>query len=412
MTASRVVTIAVHEYVVNVRRIGFIVVTLLVPLVGGIAIVVGGLFSGQASSLLQSQFKPEERQVGVVDQSRLFTPIPTAYTNRFEAFPDEATAKRALLSNEIGVYVVIPTDYLTSGRVTSYTKGGLGNLAELDSSDLDTFLVSGLLAGKVDPVYLQRAANPADLTPVTLDDKGNPAKGGGFSFVAGFVAPYIFSVLLFIAVFSSSSYLLRSVADEKETRVIEIVLSSVSPTELLAGKVIGLGALGLTQVCIWLISTLALSGGLGAMVAGAVLVLNPGSFVLAALYFVLGYLLFGTLMATAGALGSNPRESQQIAGIFSFMAAVPWFIAGALFANPNAPIARILSYFPLTAPTTMMLRLPLGDVPPIDIVISLVVLFISIPLALWGGARVFRIGLLMYGKRPSLSEIVGALKSA
>ncbi|MCL4393616.1 MAG: ABC transporter permease [Chloroflexi bacterium] len=412
MTVSRVVTIAVHEYMVNVRRIGFIVVTLLFPLIGGIAILVGGLFSGQATALLSSQFKPEEKQVGVVDQSRLFTPIPSAYAKEFVVFSDEETAKRALLSNEIGVYVVIPADYIATGKVTSYTKGGLDNLARLDSSDLDAFLVNGLLAGKVDPAYLKRASNPTNLSPVTLDDKGNPSKSGGFSVVAGFVAPYVFSLLLFVAVFSSSSYLLRSVADEKETRVIEIVLSSVSPTELLAGKVIGLGALGLTQVGIWLASTFALSGGLGAMVAGAVLVLNPGSFVLAVVYFVLGYVLFGTLMATAGALGSNPRESQQIAGIFSFTAAVPWFIAGALFANPNAPIARVLSVFPLTAPTTMMLRLPLGDVPPIDVAASLIVLLVSIPLALWGGARVFRIGLLMYGKRPSLSEIASALKSA
>jgi len=206
--------------------------------------------------------------------------------------------------------------------------------------------------------------------------------------------------------------LLRSVADEKETRVIEIVLSSVTPTELLAGKVIGLGALGLTQVGVWLASSFLLSGGLGAIVAGAVLILNPANFLLAVVYFLLGYLLFSVIMATAGALGSNPRESQQIAGIFSMTASIPWFFAGFLFANPNAPFARALSFFPLTAPTTMMLRLPLADVPWIDIVISLAVLLVSIPIMLWAGARIFRVGLLMYGKRPSVKEIFGALRKA
>jgi ABC-2 type transport system permease protein len=142
-----------------------------------------------------------------------------------------------------------------------------------------------------------------------------------------------------------------------------------------------------------------------------VLVLHPGNFLLAALYFLLGYLLFGTIMATAGAVGTNPRESQQLAGIFSFAAAIPWFFASVLFANPNATLARALSFFPLTAPTTMMLRLPLGGVPVVDILISLIVLLISIPIVVWAGARIFRVGLLMYGKRASVKEIVSALKS-
>ncbi len=404
--------IARHEYIVNVRRIGFIFVTLLFPALGAVGLFIAVFFSGQATTLLRSQFATETQKIGVVDQSRMFTPIRAEFAKRFVAFDDENAAKQALLSDQIGAFIVIPSDYLATGKITSYIKSGLSGLTNLGSGDLTEFLVSGLLAGKVDAAYLTRASDPVELTPVTLDNKGNPAKSGGFSFIAGFVAPYVFSIMLFIAVFASSSYLLRSIADEKETRVIEIVLSSVSPTELLAGKVIGLGALGLTQVGVWLLSSLVLSGGLGALVAGAVLVLNPANFMLAALYFLLGYLLFGTIMATAGALGSNPRESQQLAGIFSFAAAIPWFFASVFFANPNATLARVLSIFPLTAPTTMMLRLPLGGVPAIDVIASLVVLLISIPVVLWGGARIFRIGLLMYGKRPSVKEIMSALKSA
>ncbi len=409
---SKVWIIASHEYIVNVRRIGFIFVTLLFPALGVIGLVIGALFGGQATKLLNSQFTPQARQAGIVDHSGFYTPIPAQFASRFIAFPDEATAKAALLSDKIGSFVVIPSDYLATGKITNYTQAGFSNITNDDPNLLRAFLVNGLLAGKVDPAYLARASKPADSTLVTLDSTGKPTTGVGLAIIAGFVAPYFFSIMLFIAVFSSSGYLLRSIADEKETRVIEIVLSSVSPTELLAGKVIGLGALGLTQVTIWLLSSFVLSGGLGAIAAGAVLVLNPGNFLLAALYFLLGYLLFGTIMATAGALGTNPRESQQLAGIFSFAAAIPWFFAGILFTNPNAPIARALSIFPLTAPTTMMLRLPLGGVPAIDIIASLIVLLISIPVVIWAGARIFRVGLLMYGKRASVKEIVSALKSA
>lgn len=404
--------IASHEYVVNVRRIGFIFVTLLFPALGVIGLVIGALFGGQATKLLSSQFTPQARQAGIVDHSGLYTPIPAQFASRFIAFPDEASAKAALLGDKIGSFVIIPTDYLATGKITKYTQGGFSNITNDDPETLRTFLVNGLLANKVDATILTRASKPPDTTLITLDSAGKPTTGVGLAIIAGFVAPYFFSIMLFIAVFSSSGYLLRSIADEKETRVIEIVLSSVSPTELLAGKVIGLGALGLTQVAIWLLSSFVLSGGLGALAAGAVLVLNPGNFLLAALYFLLGYLLFGTIMATAGALGTNPRESQQLAGIFSFTAAIPWFFASILFTNPNATIARALSFFPLTAPTTMMLRLPLGGVPTIDIIVSLIVLLISIPIVLWAGARIFRVGLLMYGKRASVKEIIGALKSA
>ena len=414
MDLGKVSIIARHEYIVNVRRIAFILVTLLIPALGLLGVIVTAFFSGQASSFFERQFAPEAIRVGVVDQSGLYVPIAPRFANRFLAFPNEESATRALLADQVNTFVVIPRDYMQSGRVTAYAKQGgfMSSATATDSSTLRAFLVYGVLAGKVDPMTLGRATQPLDLQTTTLDAKGNPATGGAFSLVAGFIAPYVFSILLFVSVFASSNYLLRGVSEEKETRVIEILLSSVSPAELLAGKVLGLGALGLTQIGVWLLSTLALSGGLGALVAGAALILSPAPFLLAGLYFLLGYLLYGTMMAAVGALGTNMRESQQLAGIFSFLAAIPWFAAGIVFTNPNSPIVRVLSYFPLTAPTMMMLRIPLSDVPVVDYVISLIVLAISIPVVLWAGAKIFRMGLLMYGKRPALREIARALSEA
>jgi ABC-2 type transport system permease protein len=412
MGIERIWKIARHEYVTNVRRAGFIFVTLLIPAMGLFALIVAAFFSGQTTRFLSSQFLPRTRTVGVVDESGLYSAIRPDYANRFVAYPDEEAAKSALVSDEIAGYVVIPPDYIDSGKVTIYAKGGLGDATSIDSTTLRSFLVEGLLAGKVDPALVTRASRPANTTLVTLDSKGQPTTNGPFSFVAGFLAPYFLSLFLVISIFTSSGYLLRSVSEEKESRVIEVVLSSVTATELLGGKVIGLGALGLTQVAIWLISAFALTGGMGAVIAGAVIALNPSTFLLAAVYFLLGYLVFGIIMAAAGSLGTNMRESQQIAGLFSFAAAIPYMIGGFLFANPNAPIARVLSFFPLTAPTMMMLRLPLGTIPVEDIVGSIVVLLATIPVVLWAGAKVFRMGLLMYGKRPSVREIIRMLSAA
>ncbi len=415
MTISKIWKIARHEYIINVRRLGFIFVTLLFPALGLLALIITAFFSGQAASLLARQFVDTQApRIGVVDQSGLYNPIPSGFQDQFIPFPNESMAKQALLSGQVRSVLIVPTDYVQTGKVTAYIEqsGFMSNATAVDSNSLRSFLVSGLLQGKLDPTLVTRASQPANVNPVTLDAKGDPSTGGAFSFVSGFIAPYIFSILLFVSVFASSGYLLRGISEEKETRVIEVVLSSVSPTELLAGKVIGLGALGLTQIGVWLLSGALLSGGLAALVAGAVLILNPTSFLLAALYFLLGYVLYGTTMAAAGALGTSMRESQQLAGIFSFMAAIPWFFAGLVFTNPNATLLRVLCFFPFTAPTMMMLRLPLTQVPAVDIIGSTIVLLISIPIVLWVGARIFRMGLLMYGKRPSLREIWRSVRAA
>ena len=412
-----ILTIAGHEYVINVRRPGFIFFTLLIPALGALTLVIAGFFSGQAASFFETQFSGlggSSKPVGVVDHSGLFVPIPAAYARRYTALADEDTARQALLAQRIAAYVVIPADYLASGAVSSYATGGfIESASSVDESALRDFLVHGLLNGKVDPALTERAANPADVTPVTLDENGRPRSGTSTAAaIAGFIIPYVLSILLVVSIFTSSSYLLRSVSEEKETRVIEIILSSVSASELLSGKVLGLGALGLTQVGVWLLSTVFITGGLGALVAGVVIALSPVVFILAGVYFLLGFLLFGTLMAVAGSLGTSLRESQQVAGIFSIGATVPLWFNSLILASPNGIVARVLSYFPLTAPTTMMLRLPLANVAPLDIAISLAGLLISIPFVLWGGAKIFRMALLLTGKRPNLKQVVRALREA
>jgi ABC-2 type transport system permease protein len=139
---------------------------------------------------------------------------------------------------------------------------------------------------------------------------------------------------------------------------------------------------------------------------------RPEVFILAIVYYVLGYLVYAVLMGAGGALGTNMQEAQQLAGIFSAMAAIPFMLAGFIMANPNATVARVLSWFPFTAPTMMLLRVPMGQVPLVDILGSIGMLVLTIPVVLWAGSKVFRMGLLMYGKRPGLKQIYQALRLA
>ena len=411
---GKVWIIARHEVRIGIRRAGFIIMTALVPLLGAVGLLVAAFFGGQAADFLERQFAPEPQRIGVADRSGIFAPILPAYQDRYHLFADEEAGQAALRTDEVTILLVIPADYVESGRVTVISKGsGFGAAALEDSASARAFFVDHLLRGRVESALRQRAACPLQIEAVTLSSSGETHGGGPFSIVFTFVVPYFMAFLLIMTIFVSSGYLLQSVVEEKTSRIIEIILSSVTAWELLAGKVIGLGALGLTQVLIWLLSAWGLSGGAGTLLGMAVpLPARMETFALALVYYLLGFLVYAVLMGAVGAMGTTMRESQQLAGIFSTAVAIPMMMSGFLFSNPNATLMRVLSWFPLTAPTMMMMRLPLAEVPVVDVVGSILLLVVTIPALLWTGARVFRLGLLMYGKRPTLAQIVSALRQA
>jgi len=397
-------TIARHEYSINVRRTGFIIVTALIPVAALIAFAVMAFFSRPAVQFLEKTFTGgSEKPIGIVDQSGLFTPILPEFRSHFHLYQDQATAKKAIVDDVVAAVFVIPRDYMSSGAVRVLISGRNHMQGDMitDSKRVTAFFVSHLLRNS--PAALrERAAHPAKFSTVEIGAAGSNKT----NVLYAMVVPYILSIFLIVTIFTTAGYLLQGIAEEKENRIVEIILSSVSSTELLAGKVIGLGAVGLTQVLIWLLTVLLFSGA-----TTLVLAMNVASatswqvLALALVYYVLGFTMYAVLMAATGSIGSNLKEAQQISGVFSFMAAIPYMVMGIATTNPNAIGLRLLSYFPLTAPTMMLVRFPLGNVPTVDIVVSIAGLLISIPLLLWAGARLFRMGILMYGKRPSLRTV-------
>jgi len=409
----RVLIIARHEYLVNVRRVGFIVMTALVPLLGAAGLLIAAFFGGQAAAFFASTFVPETREIGMVDRLGTFTPILPQYQDTVQLFGDEEAARAALQADEIASLLVIPEDYIETGRVIMTSKGGGFSTAILEDSDtMQAFFVDHLLGEEVDAALRERVADPIEPVLVSLEEEGEP-EGGPLSIVLNLIVPYFLGILLVMTIFVTSGYLLQSVTKEKTSRVMEIILSSVTARELLAGKVLGLGALGLTQVVIWLLSSVALSGGaVGLLGVALPLLVRPQVLILGVVYYALGFVVYAVLMGGVGALGTTQQESQQLAGIFSIMAAIPLMLGGFMFSNPNMTLVRVLSWFPLTAPTMMLLRLPMTEVPLVDIVGSIVMLIITIPVILWAGSKVFRMGLLMYGKRPGLRQVLRALRQA
>ncbi len=407
---DKVLTIARHEYWVNVRRPDFIIVTLLVPALGLIALIASVFFGRQAGSAVVRLFDDGNQLTAIVDQSGRFTPILSRFGEEFIAYADEPAARAALEEETVARVVVVPATYPGQEDVRVISAGS--RFSGSGTSGLRSFFMAHLVKEIEDAGLRERLLDPYDAR-VEYTSEEDQAEGGVAAQVLSYVVPILFAILLTITIFISSGYLIRSVAEEKSSRVIEIILSSVTPQQLLAGKVIGLGGLGLTQVFVWLASASGLGGGL-ALLAGIVLpFFTRGEvFALSLVYYILGYTVYAVLVGAIGTLGSNFQESQQISGIVTLVAAVPMMLLGVFFNNPDSILVRALSWFPLTAPTSMMLRLPLGEIPWVDVAVSIFGLLVTTPVIIWIGAKIFRLGMLMYGKRPGILELVRLLRHA
>jgi len=389
--------VARHEFSVTVKRVWFVIATFVLPFVfAGIGY---GMHSVGQRAVEESIASVRNKPLGFVDRWG-----PLSERKGFLKFQDEDAARKALLAKSIGSYVVVPEDYLQKGEVQVMTLRR-PTLMTAQQPPLPPGVREWLLDAVLQdaaPDRLKRAKAPFDPRMVFLDEKGNPSQEEAGETEKRAVTAYAFFMLLFMSIFTSSAYLLQGMAEEKENRVMEMVLSSITPDQLMLGKLIGLGAAGLLQMGVW--STMSVVTLLFAAVNLAV---APLSFLLCFVYFLLGYVLFGSLMLGFGALGTNLRESQQMASIWSFIGASPAMIVIALFEAPQGTVARVFSYIPFTAPTTMMFRYvidPKGT-PVYDIVASMLLLVGSTWFALRVSARLYRAGLLLYGKRPGPREI-------
>ena len=401
----KILVIALREFITNVRRPGFIFVTLLIPALGLVGTLVSAFAGGSLARSLGQQFTPVTRPIGYVNQSPLSLPS----TADFIAYPDLAAGQAALRAETIGALALLPPDYMATGAVTIYTPGGELFGSEIGTTRLREFLRSSVLNLVSDPQVRERASQPVRPTVVQVGEGGRSTSFNPLSFLV----PFLLSILLIVSIFTASGFMLQSVSEEKETRVMEVLLSSVSPTQLLAGKILGLGALGLLQVSVWFggLAAIALVG-LSALSATIGVQLPVATLGLGVVYFLLGYLLYATLMAVSGSIATSLREGQQVAAIFTFSAVMPLSFSSLILPRPNGPIAQALSLFPLSSPMMMMIRLAVTTVPPWEIALSLALLAGFLLFAVWGGARVFRAGLLMYGKRLSVGEIWRALRTA
>jgi len=325
-------------------------------------------------------------------------------------YPSFAAAKQALDDQVFDVLYVIQPDYLDTGDIWTYMKGF--NITQAGTqTTMEDFVLRSLLynadAADFETLYW-RLKNPAVVTVNKITDSGAAQSDNEDR---NFLLVYGFGLAMMFSIFWGGGYLMQSVVQEKESRIIEIVLSSVPPMPLLLGKILAMGMLALMQVGM-LLGTFLFLMSRGEQVSEQIgnISVSGGTVVLTIVYFLLGFLLFGSLMAAIGALSNTVRDSQNYVVVVTLPAAIPFFFLSIFAQEPNQILAVILSIFPITAPLSMIMRLAVESVPAGEVALSLAVLALSVLGAIWLAARLFRVNTLLMGSTPKIKDIPKLLR--
>ncbi len=395
------------EFINTITRRSFLLTLVLIPLVP--ALILGGiaLFGGRDALAGSGQPSEAEKIIeGYVDKAGIIKTLPEwAQDGRLVAFPNESTAHKAALDGEITAYYIIPPDYLDTGSIR-YVREDFSILTGLESTGImDEILRYNLLGA--DPLRYQTYQNPAvverfDLAPDLKErDQSNPLS---------FYLPYGVTMLFYVLIMTSSSMMLNSIAKEKENRVMEVLMSSIKPNQLLAGKILGLGLVGLLQMVVWMGSALVMLNLGGPMLnIPPSLQLPKEIFFWGIPIFILGYLIYATIMAGIGALVHNVKEGSQATFYVILPILIPLLMVGVIIERPNAPLPVILSLIPFTAPNTIMTRMAVSPVPQWQLLVAIGLMILTIVLLIRGVAGMFRAQFLLTGKKFSPGLYLKAL---
>jgi ABC-2 type transport system permease protein len=411
---KKIFAVARWEFLEKVKTKAFIISLIITPII----IISFSILP----SLLFRQETPKVEVIGVVDTSGIYFEGLRNELNKYN-LPDgrqnyvlinltfnnknfeelKATANKNIqLSLLEGCLILNSTD--SDSVYAEYVTKSIGNFKNVGRFEeaLRAIRLKKKLEEKgVDSQLIQYFQDKVIVEQMKVDESGNVSD---IDFLATFFVSIIFILLLMMMVVYSGQMLVRSMIEEKSSRLIEMLVSSTTPDELLTGKIIGLSLLGLTQIMIWVIIGISL-------IAGAVIPLTAFNNIFPMLlYFVLGFLFYASLFVGIGSTVNTEQEAQQITTYLSLILMLPVVIAMPAIQNPEFLATRIFSYIPLTTPTVMLLRLNIENVSVLEIILTLSILVLSILIVTRLSAKIFRIGILSYGNTPSLKEIIRWIK--
>lgn len=312
--------------------------------------------------------------------------------------------------------VLVPADVFENpeAKVTAYSRSAADFVTQERIARIlnqavtrERLVARGIKASETDQLLARISVDSVQLTR-----GGREKKGGELNFLAAFV----FGALLLIPMFAYGQEIMRGIVQEKTDRVVEILISSMAPMQLLSGKILGLAAAGLTQVGIWLVmgGVAAAATGAAAAAAGVSSLASLDARVIPyfLIFYVLGYLTYASVYAIGGSVTNSEKEAQQFVAPIMFFLLIPWFLATVILTAPESPMAVALSLIPIFTPVTMFMRIVVSEPPLWEIALSIVLSLATIYGMFWVTAKIFRTGILSYGKRPTIPELWRWLKVA
>ncbi|KPL17668.1 MAG: hypothetical protein AMJ92_11450 [candidate division Zixibacteria bacterium SM23_81] len=419
---SKTTTVIKREYLERLKKKSFLLGTLLGPLLMAGLIIVPGLLVTVSTG--------KQWRISVVDQTgQIYPQLQTALSDTLKdgqpryvlevvaITAGQMDATRRALSQQvardrISAYLIVGPGALSTGEADFYAKN-VGDFTAIDriESALTQIVVENRLNQEgLDPERIKKLTQGVRLRTMKVGKRGERESGFG----QVYLETMVFVMILYMTILLYGVAVMRGVIEDKSTRVVEVLLSSMRSTQLMAGKILGLGGVGVTQYLIWIAFGLGLSTfgaaylGLGQIIRA----ISPSTFFYFLLFYLLGYFLYATLYAGVGAICSTEQDAQQVQFPIIFLLMLPLMLSAPIIKNPDSGLAIVLSLIPFFSPMLMFLRMNLVTPPLGQILASIFLLSLSIFLMIWLVAKIFRVGLLIYGKRATLPEIVRWIKAS
>ncbi len=410
----RILKIAQREYVETVKTKAFIFGLLMTPVIIGAIVLINKYISRSVTG------PHPPRKVVVTDLSKQLSGDIKASFNEYNASNperqilsgepqaddsmDEQT-KNQVRDGQLDAYFVMDKDCVEgNGSIRCYTRSSkISDLAFISTVEnlLNQAVVNRRCRLKnVSRELLAelRRRVPVEQIDISSTSREEQREEGEQIFKA--MVPFFFLFLMFMGIFGNGQQMLTSIIEEKSSRVIEVLLSAVSPFQLMAGKISGIAAIGLTVIGLWGVAAYATAEwqGLGVEV-------HLGLILYFVVYYILGFLLFTSILAAVGSVCNTLKEAQSMMMPITLIFILPLMAWPLFVEHPEGTLTRALSFFPLLTPMIMVLRISSGSISGVEILATMVLLAAAVLAVMWAGARIFRTGILMYGKRPKLLEV-------
>ena len=402
---SQVWKIMMWEFINRVKTKLFLITTFALPFFMGAAMYL--------PTILMDLEPEDESKIGLVYDSEIKT-LVDRFQERCDAvlvtqdgspqflFVDLDSEKGAIdsiLSKQIDGYMVIPRTVVDTGQVRYFSQS-LSNIKIYTSlrRTLNQLVIEQrMLDQDIDISLVGELSRKIAFETYEIDELGDTSEGDELS---SFLIPYLFLTILFMTVFMSGQLLLRSVMEERTSRTIEILLSSVTPDEIMKGKILGLGALGMVQMVFYLIVGLSITHYKG---WASIELSHIPSYLI---FFITGYLFYAAIYAAMGTFFTSEQEAQQSSGLISIIAVLPMVFASYFITNPGSTFTIGITYVPPLTPFMMIIRLGTGTVELNEIIYATILMVISCWFMLRLSGKIFRTAILLYGKKITLKEVI------